>query len=89
MACSTCTYLECALTNRHNEYIESCSGAFRGVTSRLEAYDVVEMERARSELEMHRSVCAYAIVAAAAQRTLEAQKLPPAPALPGLLTPHP
>lgn len=82
MACSTCTYLECALTNRHNEFVESCSGAFRGVTSRLEAYDVVEMERARSELEMHRSVCAYAIVAAAAQRTLDAQNALAAGALP-------
>lgn len=69
MACSTCTYLECALTNRHDEFTKSCSGAYRGVTSRLEAYDVVEMERARSELEMHRSVCAYAIFAAAAQRS--------------------
>jgi hypothetical protein len=74
VVCSTCTYLECALKDRHTEYTKSCSGAFRGVTSRLEAYDVVEMERARSELEMHRSVCAYAIVAAAAQRSLEAQR---------------
>ncbi len=86
MACSTCTDLECALTNRHNEYIESCTGVFRLVTSSLEAYDVVEMERARSELEMHRSVCAYAIVAAAAQRTLEAPKLPDAALLRPLLS---
>ena len=76
MACSTCTYLECALKNRHNEYIAACSGVFRDITSRLEAYDVVEMERARSELAMHRSVCATAIAAAAAEPDPNAQKLP-------------
>jgi hypothetical protein len=75
VACSTCTYLERALKNRHNEYIESCSGAFRGVTSKLEAYDVVEMERARSDLAMHRSVCASAIAASGTQPALKAQKL--------------
>ena len=41
-----------------------------------EAYDVVEMERARSELAMHRSVCATAIAAAAAEPDPNAQKLP-------------
>jgi hypothetical protein len=75
VACATCTYLECALKSRHSEYIKACSGAFRQVTSRLEAYGVVEMERARSELRTHRSVCASAIIAAAAaQRLLEPQK---------------
>jgi hypothetical protein len=74
VTCATCTYLECALKNRHSEYIKACSGAFRHVTSRLEAYGVVEMERARGELEMHRSVCASAVIAAAAQRHLEPQK---------------
>lgn len=70
MGCSTCTYLECALESRHSEYITACSGAFRRISSRLMAYDVVEMERARSELEMHRSVCVSAVAEAAAQRSL-------------------
>src|SRR5580700_1214459 len=61
VACSTCTYLECALKSRRREYTVACSGAFRDISSRLEAYGVVEMERARSDLAMHRSVCASAI----------------------------
>jgi hypothetical protein len=80
VACSTCTYLECALNSRRGEYIAACSGAFRDITSRLEAYGVVEMERARSELAMHQSVCASAIAATAAQPTLKAQKMPAAAA---------
>jgi hypothetical protein len=80
VACSTCTYLERALKSRRGEYIVACSGAFRDVSSRLEAYGVVEMERARSDLAMHRSVCAAAITAAAAQPDLKAKKLPAAAA---------
>ena len=75
VGCSTCTYLECALQSRHSEYIKACSGAFRQITSKLEAYDLVEMERARSELAMHRSVCDSAVAAAHERRSLEAHAL--------------
>jgi hypothetical protein len=65
MACSICTYLECALQSRHSEYITACSETFRRVSIRHVAYGFVEMERARSELESHRSVCVSAVAAAA------------------------
>lgn len=64
MACSNCSYLERALTSRQSEYIAAHSEVLRRVRSERAAYDFVEMERARSELEMHRSVCATAIAAA-------------------------
>ncbi len=69
MACSICTYLERALENRHSEYRTACSGALRRVSLKFAAYDFVEMERARSELDMHRSVCVSAIAAAASMRS--------------------
>jgi len=68
VGCSTCTYLECALQSRHSEYITACSETFRRVSSRHMAYGFVEMERARSELDTHRSVCRSAVAAAALLR---------------------
>lgn len=70
MACSKCSYLECALESRHSEYLAAHSEVLRRVRSERAAYDFVEMERARSELDMHRSVCASAIATAAAQHSL-------------------
>ena len=70
MRCSKCSYLECALESRHCEYRTACSETFRRVSPELAAYDLVEMERARSELKMHRSTCASAIAAAALLRSL-------------------
>jgi hypothetical protein len=64
VGCSICTDLECALQSRHGEYITACSATFRCVSSRLVAYGFVEMERARSELETHRSVCVSVSAAA-------------------------
>jgi hypothetical protein len=70
MRCSKCFYLERALKKRHTEYLTACSDVLRRVRSELAAYVFVEMERARSELDMHRSVCASAIAAAALQGSL-------------------
>ena len=70
MDCSTCNYLECALESRHSEYIAACSETFRRASSKLAAYGFVEMERARDELEMHRSVCRAAVATATLQRSL-------------------
>ncbi|SPE17485.1 hypothetical protein SBA5_100083 [Candidatus Sulfotelmatomonas gaucii] len=70
MGCSVCTYLECALQRRHGEYVTACSETFRRVSSELAAYNLVEMERARSELKVHRSECISAIAAAVLQRSL-------------------
>ena len=70
MRCSKCSYLERALMKRHTEYLTASSEVLRRVRSERAAYDFVEMERARSELDMHRSTCVSAIAAAALQRSL-------------------
>jgi hypothetical protein len=70
MRCPTCSDLESALESRHSEYLTACSETFRRVSSELAAYDLVEMERARSELKTHRSTCVSAIAAAALMRSL-------------------
>lgn len=64
MACSKCSYLERALESRHREYHTACSRALRRISLKFAAYDFVELERARSELDMHRSVCLAAIASA-------------------------
>lgn len=69
VGCSICTYLECAFQNRHGEYMTTCSEAFRRVSSKRMAYASVEMERARSELEMHRTVCVSAAARVAVRRS--------------------
>ena len=69
MGCSICTYLECAFKSRHGEYMTTCSEAFRRVSSKRMAYAAVERERARSELEMHRTVCISAVAEAAVRRS--------------------
>ena len=69
MGCSICTYLACALESRHSEYMTACSETFRRVSSKRMAYTSVEMERARSDLETHRTGCASAVAAGAVQRS--------------------
>lgn len=78
MGCSTCTYLEEALRSRNGEYVEACSGTYSQFSSRFVAYDAVEMERAQSELQMHRSVCASAIADAGGPRQEPKDPAPPA-----------
>jgi hypothetical protein len=73
VSCSICAYLECALRSRQCEYVTACSETFRRVSSELAAYNLVELERARSELEMHRSECVSSFAAAALQVPLLAQ----------------
>jgi hypothetical protein len=69
LACSKCTYLERALESRHKEYHTACSRTLRRISLKFAAYDFVEMQRARSELDMHRSTCTSAIAAAASQHS--------------------
>jgi hypothetical protein len=40
---------------------------YASVSSRFAAYDIVEMERARSELQMHRSGCVLGLAEATAR----------------------
>ena len=80
MLCTMCRELERALESRSLECITASSAIYCRVSSRFVAYDVVEMERAKSELEMHRSVCASAI--GAAKQVLKRRSSPPKPPLP-------
>ncbi|MGA2754999.1 MAG: hypothetical protein ABSE53_14665 [Terracidiphilus sp.] len=70
MRCPTCSDLESALESRHSEYLTACSRTLRRVSLKFAAYDFVEMERARSDLDMHRSTCVSVIAAAALKRSL-------------------
>jgi hypothetical protein len=58
MDCPICVDFERALENRTSEYRSACSNTvYCKISSRFVAYSNIEMERARSELELHRSVC--------------------------------
>jgi hypothetical protein len=56
--CLICENLEAACESRLSEYAEARSAAYYRVSTELAAYKNVEMERAKSELEEHRLVCA-------------------------------
>lgn len=61
MRCPICDDFERALDDRTSEYHEACSNAvYRRISSRFVAYSEIEMARAISELDLHRSVCASA-----------------------------
>lgn len=61
MHCQICDDFERALLNRTSEYHQACSNTvYRKISSRFVAYSDVEMERAKIELELHRSVCVSA-----------------------------
>jgi hypothetical protein len=72
MHCLLCENLELAFEARRSEYIEATSLANYRISKRFAAYKNVEMERARTELEEHRSVCISVV---------PASKPTPAPAL--------
>lgn len=61
MACFICADLERAYVVRLGEYIEARSSACFRVSTKLAAQLNVEMERARDELEEHRSACVAAV----------------------------
>ncbi len=59
MSCPICDDFERALEDRTSEYHKARSNAvYCHISSRFVAYSEIEMARALSELEMHRSVCA-------------------------------
>jgi hypothetical protein len=60
MNCAICTDLERAFEARRGEYIEALDAAIYRVSKKFAAYKNVDMERARNELEEHRSACALA-----------------------------
>jgi hypothetical protein len=74
LTCSTCVTLTRALDGSRRAYAKACSASLRRVTSRYVAYDVVEMERAKSDLAMHRSICLIALAEPAAPATKPPKK---------------
>jgi hypothetical protein len=61
MSCIRCQNLERALEAWHSEYIVALDSAYYRVRTKLVAYIRVELERARTELEEHWSVCTSAV----------------------------
>jgi len=57
MRCLLCRSLEAAFQARWSEYSKASSLSCYGVSNQSAAYLHVEMERARAELEEHRSAC--------------------------------
>jgi hypothetical protein len=60
MSCLICRYLENVLESRRSEYIEVRSSACYRVCTKPAAFMNVDMERAKEELEEHKSLCASA-----------------------------
>ena len=57
MDCPICKRLERTLESRRSAYIGASSSAYYRVSTRLAAYENVEMERAKSDLQDHLQVC--------------------------------
>lgn len=57
MTCLACKDLERTLDFRRSKYFEARSAAFYKVSTELAAQKNVDMERAKSDLEEHYSVC--------------------------------
>jgi hypothetical protein len=57
MSCLSCQNLERALEVRQSEYIEAIASPYYRFSRKFAAYRSVELERAKNELEEHRSVC--------------------------------
>jgi hypothetical protein len=59
MRCPICNDFARALEDRASEYRQACSNTvYCHISSRFVAYSEIEMSRAKSELEIHQSVCA-------------------------------
>jgi hypothetical protein len=74
MVCPVCKRLERTFEGWNTECIRARSSLYCTVSDRFVAYDVVEMERARSELQMHRAVCGLVITEAASPRPASAPR---------------
>jgi len=60
MGCPICRDMERAIECRHAEYIEARFAAYYRFCTKLAARRMVELERAKNELEDHRMVCVSA-----------------------------
>jgi hypothetical protein len=59
VACPVCKRLERTFEGWNTECIRARSSLYSTVSARFAACDIVEMERARTDLQMHRSVCVF------------------------------
>jgi hypothetical protein len=57
MDCPRCLALEQAFGIKLNKYSAACSAAFFQVSTQLAARRMVDMERARNDLEEHQLMC--------------------------------
>jgi hypothetical protein len=94
MRCPICDDFERALVDRTSEYRKARSNTvYCRISSRFVAYSEIEMARARSELEIHRSVCASAIARDRARPVLASvsaiSTVAPSPRVPGPEPPLP
>lgn len=61
MDCSICKDLERAFEFRRDKYNEARSATYYQVSTELAAYKNVDMERAKSDLVEHQSICVSAL----------------------------
>ena len=71
MGCPVCKRLERTFEGWNTECIRARSSLYGSASTRFAAYDNVEMERARSELQMHRSVCAFPVTKTVARPAIQ------------------
>jgi hypothetical protein len=62
MVCLICRNLKRAFEIRNTEYIEARSSLYYRISRKFAARKNVDMERAKSDLEEHRRVCASAVI---------------------------
>jgi len=61
MGCPICRDLERAIELRHAEYVEARFASYYRFCTKLAARRMVELERAKNEMEEHRLVCVFAV----------------------------
>jgi hypothetical protein len=59
MDCPMCKELERTFISRRRDYIAARFAMYYRVSTELAAYKNVEMERAKSDLEEHQSLCVF------------------------------
>jgi hypothetical protein len=57
MNCSECTYLNRAFESAHIKYVEARYARFYRVSTEIAAREQVDMERAKTDLQEHQSMC--------------------------------
>jgi hypothetical protein len=77
MACLVCKDLERSFEVRRSDYIKALSGAYYRVSTQLAAHKNVDMERAKSALQQHRSVCIPAAPEFATHAGNDTMRTPP------------